>query len=80
MTNELENEMARGAPEQVTDEQMIEIAGAAQGPSFTVAEVTDRVPIGQERVRQRLMQLEAAGVIQKKKISGTNIFWFTDDA
>jgi hypothetical protein len=78
MTNEL-NDMARGAPKQVSDQELIDMAGSVDGPAFTVAELVDQSPIGYERMRQRLKILENGRLIQTKKIGGTRMYWFEDD-
>jgi hypothetical protein len=79
MTNELPDEMARGAPKQVSDQELIDMAGSVAGPAFTVAELVEQSPIGYERMRQRLQVLENGQLIQTKKIGGTRMYWFADD-
>jgi hypothetical protein len=80
MTKKIEDEMARGAPQKITDSELIEAAGSVRGPSFTVSELADVCPIGGKRIRIRLSNLRDQNLIDSKKIGGTRVYWFEDHA
>lgn len=69
------SDMPRGRPQQVTDKEIIEIARATEGPSFTAPEIADESPIGAETMRGRLDDLVKAGVLCMKKPSSEKIYW-----
>ena len=70
--------MPRGRPQEVTDKQLIEIAKATDGPSFTVSEVASKTPIDSPAVRERLDQLTEQGVLRVKKPGMEKIYWLPD--
>lgn len=79
MTNQIPNGMPRGAPQQVSDTELLDVADATPGPSFTVREIADQTSIGTEWVRNRLQSLQDSGLIDSKLIGRQRVYWFEQD-
>jgi predicted transcriptional regulator len=79
MTNELTDDMTRGAPKQITDKELINAAASLEGPAFTITEMVDLTPISGSRLRQRLQALKDCGVVKSKKVGHQRLYYFPDD-
>ena len=71
--------MGRGRNPSTSETQiLLEIFLSRDRAVFGV-EIAERVPIGGERVRQILQELESEGLVDKRKVSGRNIYRLTDE-
>jgi hypothetical protein len=72
------DKMTRGRNPRETLEDVTIAAKQISGPVFGAQELSQRLTVGQTRVLQRLAELEEKRILESKKISGTNVFWFND--
>jgi Mn-dependent DtxR family transcriptional regulator len=71
--------MGRGRNPSVTsDRLLVELLLHRDRAAFS-SEIADRVPVGQERVRQILKELSEQGLVRVDNVSGTNVYRLTDD-
>lgn len=67
--------MPRGRKEQASADDVFEAARSVGDPAFGNVEVAERLPIGAERTRKKLNDLVDEGVLCRKKIGNSNVYW-----
>lgn len=72
------NEMPRGRPKTITDQEVFEAALDVPEPCFGKREVASQLSIGAEMTRKRLNQLVEQGLLNSKKIGSTTVYWVAD--
>lgn len=67
----------RGRTQQVTVEDMVEIANGLDRPWFTAADIADQTAIGRERVGQILRPYADNSDVLERDMAGTTwVYWF----
>ena len=70
--------MARGRNASASETRvLLEILLGRDRAVFGV-EIAEQLPVGKERSRQLLSELESKGYVEKSKISGRNLYRLTD--
>jgi len=70
--------MTRGRTPSVTaDRLLVELLLHRDRAAFS-SEIANRVPVGQERVRQILNELSEQGLVCVDNVSGTNVYRLTE--
>lgn len=69
----------RGPDPKVTDEELIRAIENTDYPFATITDVTERVELSRERVRQRLEVLEKNSGVGRVKTGGVVIYWLSSE-
>lgn len=64
----------------VSDEELLAAIDRASGPVVTAGELADMLPIGRRAVRERLVDLQERGLVERKKVGGRAVVWWRRDA
>ena len=67
--------MPRGRNQKVSAKEIFEICQLNSREPFGAQEISQELPIGEERTRERLNSLAEDGFIGRKKIGGRNVYW-----
>jgi len=69
----------RGPDPEVTDDELLQAIAGTDYPFATISDVAHSVDLSRERVRQRLKELEAEGVVNCVKTGGVMIYWLSSE-
>jgi len=71
------DEMApRGRSKTAKIDDVIRAAQNIDDPCFSIDEVQQQLPVGDETTRQRLDDLATDGVLKRKKVGNAWVYWF----
>jgi DNA-binding MarR family transcriptional regulator len=61
-----------------TDEEIIRVIVAARPPPLGTTDIADRLGVSRQAITRHLKRLHKTGLLNKEKVSGTNLWWPTD--
>jgi len=61
------------------EEKLLTLVKSQEGGFATAPEIEPRTNVGEKQTRNRLEALTEKGLLNRRRVGSTNVYWLTDD-